>query len=148
MNKRVIGSAVGIAVVVLAIALWASAEPCDAKSGTCEAKGTQTQAAEDKLSKIDEINQALKYGALLIDVREPSEYATGHAVGSTNIPLGDIENGAYPTKDKDAKIYLYCRSGKRAQAAQAVLKNAGFKEVTNIGGLSDWQDMGGKVAKD
>lgn len=85
--------------------------------------------------------------AQLIDVREPSEYLSGHADGAINVPLGDILAGKSFGIDKDKAIYVYCRSGIRAGQAKIKLEKNGYKKVKSIGGLSDWERDGGKVCK-
>ena len=81
----------------------------------------------------------------LIDVREPAEYEESHADGAINIPLGDILKVDFSKIDTDKPIYVYCRSGKRAEQAKVILEQAGYKNVTNIGGLINWENQGDKV---
>jgi len=81
----------------------------------------------------------------IIDVREPSEYIESHADGAINIPLGDILSGDYSKIDKTKPIYVYCKSGVRAGKAKVALENAGYKNVTSLGGLSDWIAKQGKT---
>jgi phage shock protein E len=75
-----------------------------------------------------------------IDVRSADEYAAGHVSPAANIPhteiaarIGEI------TTDKDALIYLYCRSGRRSGVALDALEAAGYTNVVNVGGLKDAQ---------
>lgn len=71
---------------------------------------------------------------VIIDVREPEEYATDHVAIARNVPLSELMNdptGALQGVAKDADIILYCNSGNRASLAAAVLHNAGFTHVTN-----------------
>jgi phage shock protein E len=134
---------VGIVVVVAMVAIiLTNQRSCDVKSGDGENTQSQTTRTE---AKIDIINREIKNGALLVDVREADEFATGHAQGAINFPLSKIQAGQYPSGDKMAKIYLYCRSGKRASTAATLLKEAGYADVTSLGGLSDWQQIGGSV---
>jgi rhodanese-related sulfurtransferase len=81
----------------------------------------------------------------LIDVREPSEYVIDHANGAINVPLSDILNGNLLKIDKTKPVYVYCRTGKRALQAKTALEQTGYKNVTSIGGLSNWQNQGGTV---
>ena len=75
---------------------------------------------------------------LWIDVRTAEEYAAGHVSGAVNIPYEEITGRiAEVTTDKDALIYVYCRSGRRSGIAQDALGKAGFSNVVNIGGLDD-----------
>jgi phage shock protein E len=74
--------------------------------------------------------------ALWIDVRSAEEYNTEHVSAAVNIPYTEI-NGRISavTDDKDALIYVYCRSGRRSGIAQGTLEEAGFTNVKNIGSL-------------
>jgi rhodanese-related sulfurtransferase len=83
-------------------------------------------------------------GALLIDVREPSEYAQAHAPGSTLIPLGQLEHRlAELSTHKGKPIALICRSGNRSGQAQEILVKAGFTQVVNVkGGMNAWTQAG------
>ncbi len=88
-------------------------------------------------------------GALLLDVREASEYAEVHAPNVTLIPLGELSarlNEVAPFKDKP--IAVMCRSGKRSAKAVALLEAAGYSQVSNVsGGMNAWQDAGLEVVR-
>jgi rhodanese-related sulfurtransferase len=77
-------------------------------------------------------------GAMLIDVREPSEYAAGHVTGTINVPRGLLEfqiwkKMGYPKAvNMKAKIYVQCATGGRATLATADLKKIGFKNVIAV----------------
>lgn len=90
-------------------------------------------------------SQAMKNdGALLLDVREPYEFAETHAPGSTLIPLGQLEArlkeiGAYTNKT----VVVICRSGQRSARAAALLAKHGFSAVHNVsGGMNAWSAAG------
>ncbi|NNL04964.1 MAG: rhodanese-like domain-containing protein [Xanthomonadales bacterium] len=73
-----------------------------------------------------------------VDVRTAQEYAAGHVEGAVNIPYTEIvERVGEVTDDKDATLYLYCRSGRRSGIATEALEAAGFSQVVNAGGLED-----------
>jgi rhodanese-related sulfurtransferase len=74
---------------------------------------------------------------ILVDVRTPEEYASGHIPGAINIPH-DVIGSQLPTQDRDALIILYCRSGNRSGIAKKTLEAAGFKKVVNFGAVSRW----------
>lgn len=70
---------------------------------------------------------------VIIDVREPNEYAGGHVVGAINMPLKSLLNS---TKEltgasKDTPLIVYCRSGNRSSTAVHFLQKSGYKNVTN-----------------
>ena len=87
--------------------------------------------------------------ALVIDVREPNEYAAGHVLGAKNLPLARLVAGASEQlKRKERPIIVYCDGGERAAKAAAVLKRQGFTRVANLsGGLNGWQQAGLPVEK-
>jgi phage shock protein E len=82
---------------------------------------------------------------LWIDVRSAQEYSDGHVEQATNIPHNEIAAGISElTTDKDATIYVYCRSGRRSGIAQDTLEGMGYTQVTNIGGLEDALEKSGQ----
>lgn len=74
-------------------------------------------------------------GAHLIDVREPEEYEQGHIPGSVNIPLQQFARISEVVKDKDAPLFVYCRSGARSGRAASGFFKLGYTNVRNIGGI-------------
>lgn len=106
-----------------------------------------TQTQEPAKSEFEQIKGDMSKGAVLIDVRTPEEFTLEHAQGSINLPLGDIQNGITPNVPKNTKIYLYCRSGRRATEAKTILEQAGFTNVINIISLDKWKNMGGDTVK-
>lgn len=66
--------------------------------------------------------------AVMVDVRNNDEVASGMLLGAVHIPLGELQVRAGEL-DKKKEIYLYCRSGNRTQIAFDILKNAGFENV-------------------
>lgn len=86
---------------------------------------------------------------LIIDVREPAEFAGGHVPGAINIPRGLIEfriwsHVGYPDKlDKNQKIVVYCGTGARAALAAKSLRDLHFSNVTAVDmKIEDWQQSG------
>lgn len=78
-------------------------------------------------------------GIVLLDVRTEGEYAASHIPNSVLIPLDVIEKEA-PSKltDKNAAIFVYCRSGNRSVTASKALVKMGYSNVYNLGGIIDW----------
>lgn len=71
-----------------------------------------------------------------VDVRTSGEFGAGHVDGAVNIPYEEIaERIGEVAPDKDATIYLYCRSGRRSGIALEALREAGYRNAVNIGGL-------------
>lgn len=92
--------------------------------------------------------------ALIIDVREPDEFAAGHIPGAINIPRGMIDAqiwnhvGAPDKADKQRPIVLQCQSGRRASLAAQSLEQLGFAHTTAVMmNLDDWQKAGHPFVK-
>ena len=95
---------------------------------------------------------------VLIDVREPAEYATGHLPGAINLPRGVLEFQihAHPAMActtsealaaTDRPLVLYCLSGGRAALAADSLQQLGFSQVSSLaGGIAAWREAGLPVA--
>ena len=82
-------------------------------------------------------------GAILLDVRSPQEYRSGHIPGSNNVPLRSIDNVEAVVENKDTPIFVYCQSGTRSRQAAGELQEMGFTRVKNLGGISAYT---GKVS--
>ena len=70
---------------------------------------------------------------IIIDVREPGEFARGHVDGAINIPPAQMMRGAPQLDDvaKDTEIILYCLSGARSNASMFYLRQKGFTNLVN-----------------
>ena len=77
---------------------------------------------------------------IVIDVRTPDEWSSGHLEKAMNIEWQDILN-ITNSVTKDEKIYLYCRSGNRSGRATQTLIDAGYSNVTNAGSLKQASDL-------
>ena len=87
--------------------------------------------------------QPAKAKGIWIDVRTPEEFKEGHLTDAVNIPVDQI--GARigsVSPDKSAPVNLYCRSGRRSEAALQELKKMGYTNVTNHGGYQDLLQKG------
>ncbi len=80
----------------------------------------------------------------IIDVRTEEEYQQGHIKESINIPLDIIESEIEKqVPDKNAQIYLICRSGGRSAMAQELLFGKKYQNAKNVsGGMLEWQEKG------
>jgi len=88
--------------------------------------------------------------ALVVDVRDPGEYSTGHILGAKNVPLARLEEGANElAKRKEKPLIVYCDTGtNRAAKAVSALKKQGFARVVNLnGGIGAWQQAGLPIEK-
>lgn len=84
------------------------------------------------------IKNALRKGALIIDVRTGTEYDRGHVPDAFNIPVDRISANAERLKEANRPIILCCKSGDRSSIAVQQLKAKGLKEVYNGG---SWESV-------
>lgn len=82
--------------------------------------------------------------AVLLDVRTPQEYREGHIPGSKNVPLQQLDRVTAVVNDKDIPLFVYCYSGARSRQAAGILRNMGYTNVNNIGGIAAYS---GKVER-
>jgi rhodanese-related sulfurtransferase len=85
----------------------------------------------------EEARKLVEKGAILIDVRTTEEYAQGHIDGAKNIPVQNLDT-RMSELPKDKAIVVYCRSGARSSRAMRMLKEKGFTQVYDLGGMSNW----------
>jgi len=87
--------------------------------------------------------------AFVLDVREPSEYESGHLLNAKLIPLGKLKARiAELDKQKDKPVVVVCRSGNRSGTACAILSKQGFTQAYNLmGGMMAWQKSNLPVQK-
>jgi len=85
----------------------------------------------------NELKNALKNGAFLVDVRTPAEFSGGSINGAVNIPLDDVQKQLSKFKNKKS-IVVFCRSGNRSSQAKSILEQNGFQNVINGG---TWQNV-------
>lgn len=85
---------------------------------------------------IQRLPLTLPPNAVLLDVRTPSEYQSGHLAGARNIPYDQVVNmrAALP-QDIQTPIAVYCRGGRRAAEAIVILKQIGYQNLYNLGGF-------------
>lgn len=75
---------------------------------------------------------------VIVDVREPAEYAFSHIENAVSIPLGDFET-RYQELNENDQIYVICRSGNRSDLAAQLLTEKGFMHVYNVvPGMNQW----------
>lgn len=104
--------------------------------------------------QMDAVAQVAAGALTLIDIRDPGEIAaSGIAKGALAIPLATLRMQADPASPErhsalktDQPIALYCASGARSAMAATMLRQMGYEDVTNLGGLHDWIAAGGTLA--
>jgi rhodanese-related sulfurtransferase len=96
------------------------------------------------VSPQDAANLVAEGAAVLIDVREPSEWAGGVAKPAILLPMGDLSGAREKWKPflashGDRELILYCHSGGRSSSSARLLAGEGFR-VANLGGFKAWRD--------
>lgn len=79
---------------------------------------------------------------LLLDVRSPEEYEAGHLAGAVNVPVDEVGARLDELGARDRPVIVYCRSGRRSARAAAALREAGFTQVHDLGGMSNGPAFG------
>jgi phage shock protein E len=106
--------------------------------GPREASGSASDPA------VDPEGQRVVY----VDVRRPDEWAAGHVAGAIHIPHTELGERWHELESyRDADIVLYCRTGRRSGIAEEILRQAGFENVENGGGLSGLARQGVPVVR-
>ncbi|WP_182354016.1 rhodanese-like domain-containing protein [Flaviflexus huanghaiensis] len=97
--------------------------------GACSDDGGKVDASED---------------VIVLDVRTPSEFAAGHLEGAQLVDFnaGEVAS-AIPELDPEAEYLVYCRSGNRSSQATALMEQAGFTNITNLGSLEEASEATG-----
>ncbi len=95
-----------------------------------------------------ELNEKLKNGKrpVVVDVRQPEEYRTGHITGAKLIPLGQLSRRVKELP-QSREIVCVCASGNRSNSATRMLVGAGLNAVNMRGGMHAWRQAGLPVKK-
>lgn len=121
-----------ISVVLLLVACNSGANQ-ETKSETNSAPIQTQPPTETTVQTQDNATQGV-----WIDVRSAKEYETGHLMGAVNIAHTDIASQITSVApNKDEPINLYCRTGRRAEAALQELQKLGYTNITNHGGYDN-----------
>lgn len=91
------------------------------------------------------IASARTQGAIVVDVREPSEYATGHVPGARLIPSRDIRDRLYEIP-RGSTVYLICATGARSLDLIPFMRAVGYNAYSVAGGMWAWQALAGRSA--
>jgi len=136
-----------MAAVALAISAMAAITGISACSSSAPASSSTSSATGQHMTASDFSTAMKKPGTIVLDVRTPAEYASGHLPQAQNI---DIEAADFATRiaalDKKATYAVYCHSGNRSGVAMGQMAAANFSNVYDLaGGIGAWQSMGGPM---
>jgi rhodanese-related sulfurtransferase len=106
--------------------------------------GVQKLSVADYEKKLNETSNEI-----IVDVRTPEEYQSGHLVNATLINYYDSDFKEQISKlDKSKPVYVYCKAGVRSAKAANILRESGFKEVYDLqGGFDAWSGAGKPVSR-
>jgi rhodanese-related sulfurtransferase len=129
-----------LAVVIVSFVLVLLLAAC----GGAPAQGGAVQPGPDApvISPDTYVSAVADSDHILVDVRTPGEVAsTGVIPGAINIPLDQLPSRANELAP-DTTIVVYCNSGNRSRSAASILKDAGYTELLDVGGIQQWQRSG------
>jgi phage shock protein E len=102
-----------------------------------------TQASAEGTISQKELAGAIeaKRAPIILDVRTPAEFASGHVPGAQNVPIDTVGAWAQSANVRDKDVVVYCERGPRAKSAQRILDDAGFLSARHLeGDMSAWRD--------
>lgn len=133
---------------VLAVVAACSSPPAESEVAAEGAAHEKVEVAEAVELDVDSLKQRLDAGeeVFVLDVRRPEELEEdGLIEGSVNIPIGDLE-ARLAEVPKDQPLAIYCHVGGRASRAAALLRENGYTEPIEYGGITAWKEKGYDVA--
>lgn len=97
--------------------------------------GSYEQITQEKAKEMMDTQEVI-----ILDVREQSEYDSGHTPGAVLLPVGSIdeETAAAVIPEKDSTVLVYCRSGNRSKTASSTLAGLGYTNIYEFGGINTW----------
>jgi rhodanese-related sulfurtransferase len=96
--------------------------------------------------KAERALEVVRGGATLLDVRENSEWKSGHAPGAVHVALGNIDQA--PRRLRQGRpVVVMCASGMRSRTAAKHLRGLGWDAASLSGGIGAWQRAGGSVGR-
>ena len=133
-------AAAGLALIGSAVGLLLSAAKTKKELNDIRENELEQQAGQEE-KKMDKFKEGLiefknTPGAVLLDVREQTDYDEGHIPGSIHADLQTIQ---FRHEDPETPIFIYCYQGNRSAMAASILQEHGFMRVKDIGGI-DWYD--------
>ena len=99
------------------------------------ADGAYQQITQEKAKEMMDTQNVI-----ILDVREQSEYDSGHIPGAVLLPVGTIDEAtaAAAIPAKDSTVLVYCRSGNRSKTASSALAELGYTNLYEFGGINTW----------
>ncbi|MBZ0291275.1 MAG: rhodanese-like domain-containing protein [Anaerolineae bacterium] len=133
-QSRVIAAAIVIIVVVAGAVLLLNGNNATSVENAAGSNPQDISPAQYQ-SQFEDVQH------FLLDVRTPDEFASGHIANAVNIDVQSLSQHLNEVP-KDQPVVVYCRSGNRSAAAAQILKDAGYTQIYDMGGVLDWTAAG------
>lgn len=135
-----------LVVVLVSMSLLLALGGCASSAQSTSNTAQPAAVAQAKINtKIAPADYQAKFGAgadhLLLDVRTPEEFNSGHIAGAVNISIDELAQRLNEVP-QDKPVVLYCRSGNRSNQASQILERAGYAEIYDLGGIINWAQQG------
>lgn len=136
-----------------AFSLVACGQSASKSAASTPASAPHSPAPESRFEVLDAASYAAlldqKAGAMILDVRTPNEYASGHIPGAVNMDFYAPDfSQRLESLDKTRECFIYCASGNRSGQAIKVMQQAGFRRVVDLkGGFGAWARAGKPVER-
>lgn len=107
---------------------------------------SSTHSTNTSIQKISPAEYQQKFSVasgnhILLDVRTPEEFASGHIPGAVNISVETLA-GRLSEVPANQTVVVYCRSGNRSATASQILADAGYSSIYDLGGINTWAAQG------
>lgn len=142
MNKKSLAIVIPLLLVLLVVAYLAVTGGFNAAPASNNANTESVSSAPQLISPAAYQEQFAENAEhVLIDVRTPEEFNSGHIAGAINIPVQELPQrlAEVPTGQP---VVVYCRSGSRSATAAQILDEAGYEAVYDLGGVIQWTQQG------
>jgi rhodanese-related sulfurtransferase len=135
MKKRILVLMLSLVIVFSMLSLTLAQSPMVKEMVAKTKASIKTVSAADVKAAIDK-----KENAVILDVRDPNEYAAGHLPGAINVSRGTLEWGIWgKVPDQNTKIYVYCKTAGRSTLATKTLNDLGYKNAVLMDAqFEDW----------
>ena len=148
-SRRSVTAALAVAAVA-AISGCSAGAPASGPTPSGTPASSSPSPATGRHLAVGDFSAALsEHGTIVLDVRTPAEYASGHLPDAQNIDIQGTDFGArVAALDKGATYAVYCHSGRRSAAAVEQMAAAGLTHLFDLtGGITAWQSMGRPVVR-
>ncbi len=150
MKERMLVTMVSILFALSTVSVAPAQQQTSTGSAMVRDMVAKTKASIQKVSAAD-VKAAIdnKEEAVILDVRDPNEFAAGHLPGAINISRGTLEFAVFnKISDLNSKIYVYCKSANRSTLATKTLNDLGYKNAVLMDAqFKDWIKAGYPVVR-